>query len=136
MAKPSWKNQSLISALNGLQWLEDSRAVELALESLVNNEASHWTLATPIWDHRLAASNTLNALGVGDAGFQLIHSQLMTAMEEDNMNDALYNAQQLVNLSDARALESFDVLKAFYADRPNVLEVIGKLEEQLLLRLE
>lgn len=130
--KPSWKNQSLISALNGLQWLGDQRGVELALESLINNEAKHWTLSTPIWDHRLAASLTLNSLGAESKGFELINEQLKKAIEENDLNDVMYNALQLVNLADPRAKESFEMLKEHFASEPNSLQAIQNLEDQLM----
>ena len=134
--KPSWKNQSLISALNGLQWLQDQRGAELALESLRNNEAKHWTLATPTWDHRLAAANTLGALGAGDQGYETIYHQLRKAVEEEQLNDVLYNALQLVNLSDPRGKHAFEELKQAYQNDPQILIAIKNYEEQLLSKLD
>jgi HEAT repeat protein len=62
--KPSWKNQSLISALYGLSELGDERGVALALKALRDDPpGARWTLATPVWDYRLTAANTLVALG-------------------------------------------------------------------------
>ncbi|MEQ8238254.1 MAG: M1 family aminopeptidase [Cyclobacteriaceae bacterium] len=129
--KPSWKNQSLISTLNGLQWLNDPRGIELALYSLSNNEAAHWTLSTPIWDHRLAASLTLNALGAESKGFDFIKPQLKKAVEEKNLNDVMYNALQLVNLADPRGKELFGFLKKQYAKEETTLKAIEILENQL-----
>ena len=60
--KPSWKNQSLISAMYGLKELQDQRAYNFTLATLVASEKPHWNLGTPIWDHRLAAAHTLVAL--------------------------------------------------------------------------
>lgn len=62
--KPSWKNQSLISALYGLKELKDPRGLDISLKSLTDSEKSHWNLATPIWDHRLAAVHSLVALKI------------------------------------------------------------------------
>lgn len=129
--KPSWKNQSLISALNGLQWLGDERGKKLALKSLVNNEDAHWTLATPIWDHRLAASLTLAALGVGDEGVELIKTQIEKAMDEHDLNDLLYNAQQLVNLADAKGMNVFEHVQKVYQGEKSVRKVIDQLAQQL-----
>ncbi len=133
--KPSWKNQSLISVLNGLQWLEDPRGVDLAFTSLSNNKAKHWTLATPVWDHRLAASLTLKALGAKEKGFEAIQPQLQRALDEGELNDVIYNLQQLVSLSDPRAKECFETLKQNYAGNTAVLTVIRNFERQFLASL-
>ncbi len=134
--KPSWKNQSLISALNGLQWLEDQRGVELALRSLKNNEAKHWTLSTPIWDHRLSASNTLFALGEVSKGYDFIFQQLKSAVKEEDLNDVIYNAMQIVNLGDPRGEEAFKFLKNSYEGNKRNLDIISNLENQFQSKLE
>jgi len=134
--KPSWKNQSLISALNGLQWLGDERGKALALHSLANNEDAHWTLATPIWDHRLAASLTLAALESGQEGFGHIESQIQKAIKENDLNDLLYNAQQLVNLADERGTSVFEKLQKEYEHSPKILSAINQLAQQLKASLK
>ena len=134
--KPSWKNQSLISALNGLQWLGDERGVELALQSLRSNEAKHWTLATPIWDHRLAAGIALNVLGETETAYDFIARQLEAAIEEEDLNDVLYNTLQIVNLADPRGREAFEKLKGMYSEDATVLEAIENYERQFLTKLK
>jgi aminopeptidase N len=60
--KPSWKNQSRISALNGLEQLADDRAATYVLNCIKDNTSPRWFLATPVWDYPYAAANTLVTL--------------------------------------------------------------------------
>lgn len=128
--KPSWKNQSLISTLNGLQQLGDSRGVELALSSLINAEEAHWTLGTPVWDHRLAAANALVALGEAAQGYPLILDQFSAALLENNMNDIFYNVLQVVTLADPRGQEIFDMLKEKFKGDEYVMAAVTQMETQ------
>lgn len=134
--KPSWKNQSLISSLNGLQWLGDERGEVLALDAIKNNTATHWTLSTPIWDHRLSAGNTLNALGAQAKGYEFIYEQLQAAIDEEDLNDVLYNALQIANLADPRGEEAFKRLKETYEGNAEVIAAIEGYEQQFLSRLD
>lgn len=129
--KPSWKNQSLISTLNGLQQLADPRSVDLALDALMNSEAAHWTLATPIWDHRLAAANTLVALDKAGDGLELILPQLKAALVEEDLNDVFYNLLQVVTLGDSTGMEAFQLAKEKFSDDVTILEVIEQMEGRL-----
>jgi len=126
--KPSWKNQSLISALNGFQWLGDDRALDLTIQSLTNAEAKHWTLGTPIWDHRLAAAQTLKALSRSEEGYDLILEQLNAAIAEDNLNDIFYNLLQITTLADKRGATQFERLREKYKNDNQALNAISTLE--------
>lgn len=130
--KPSWKNQSLISALNGLRELGDPRGGELALAALKDAAAApRWTLATPVWDFRLAAAETLAALGKGSAGYDIVYPRWMQSMEENDVNDIFNNVLLLVTLGDARGLAVFPALKEKFKDDTNVMKAVVSYEEQL-----
>ncbi len=130
--KPSWKNQSLIAALNGLRELGDPRGTALALAALADSAAApRWTLATPVWDFRLAAAETLVALGQGRQGYDLVYPRLMQSLAENDVNDIFSNVLLLVTLGDARALAIFPVLKEKYRADANALKAVEGYESQL-----
>jgi aminopeptidase N len=128
--KPSWKNQSLISVLYALKELGDKRAVPLALKSLMDARAAHWTLATPVWDHRLAAAYTLVALGKADKAYPLIFGQFKKAVQENNINDIFYNTQQVCILADPRGKEVFAILKEKFKSDANAMAAVNNFEIQ------
>lgn len=128
--KPSWKNQSLISSLNGLKELGDKRAVEFALPYINASHLPHWTLSTPIWDHRLAASETIVALGAADKAYPIVLADFNKAMQENNTNDIFYQVQQIATLADARGQEVFNRLKEEYKENPNAIIALTNLEDR------
>ncbi len=128
--KPSWKNQSLISTLNGLKELGDPRGYDIAIKALADSKAPHWTLATSIWDHRLAAGETLVALGKGSKGYPIILAQFKKAMQENDINDIFYNVQQATTLADPRGKEIFEMLKARFKDDQNAMVAVSQFESQ------
>jgi len=127
--KPSWKNQSLISAMYGLKELKDPRALDFTLKTLVDSNNPHWNLATQVWDHRLAAAYTLVALGKTDKGYPLILDQFNNAMNEGNVNDIFYNTQLVSILGDKRGVAVFDELNEKFKDDENALDAIKKLQK-------
>ena len=106
--RPSWKNQSLIAALNGLAQLKDPRGIAIAEAALLNTQGDRWTLATPTWDHRLAAADTLRWLGAGAQGVPLLQRHLSDALAQQHVNDSIYNLQLLVALGVPEAGEALD----------------------------
>ena len=128
--KPSWKNQSLISALNGLKELGDPRGVEIALKALSDRHSPHWTLATPIWDYRLAAAETLAALGKGDTAYPMIFERFKKSMEENDYNDIFSNVLLITTLADPRGQEVFGLLKAKFKDDANAMNAVNQYESQ------
>ncbi|NUO00300.1 MAG: HEAT repeat domain-containing protein [Saprospiraceae bacterium] len=130
--KPSWKNQSLISALNGLRELGDPRGAALALDALKDEKsAPRWTLATPIWDFRLAAAETLVALGKANEGYPIVDQRFKKSITENDVNDIFANVLLMVTLGDARGLEVFPVLRSTFKDDANALKAVDGYEEQL-----
>lgn len=126
--KPSWKNQSLISALYGLKELQDPRGYELAIKSLTDSDNPHWNLGTPIWDHRLAAAHTLVAIDKADKGYPAIYAQFQDALKNENLNDIFYNALQVSILGDPRGQVVFEELYKKFSDNKNALKAIEQLE--------
>lgn len=130
--KPSWKNQSLISALNGLKELDDPRGAELALEAIKDEPAApRWTLATPVWDFRMAAAETLLALGKAKDAYPIVYARFTRAMAENDLNDIFSGVLLLVTLEDPRGLEIFVDLKTKFKDNPGAMEAIVQYENQL-----
>lgn len=128
--KPSWKSQSLISCLNGLKELGDARGIELARQSLANAELPHWTLAVPVWDHRLAAAETLVALGKRSEGYAIIRPYFDKAMNEGDINDIFYNTLQVTTLADPGGAAIFPILKEKFKDDANALMAVAQYENQ------
>ncbi len=126
--KPSWKNQSLISALYGLKELKDPRALELSLKSLTASEMPHWNLATPIWDHRLAAAHALVAIEKSNLGHIAIQGQLQNAVEEGNVNDIFYNALLISILKAPEGKEMLNELGIYFKGNEEALQAIENLK--------
>ncbi len=129
--KPSWKSQSLISALNGLAALGDQKGVKIAIDALADTRLPRWWLATPVWDHRLAAAQTLVALGKGDEAFPMIFDRFKAAIREDDYNDIFGNAQLIAVLADPRGREAVALLKAQFAKDANAMTAVQQFETQL-----
>ncbi len=128
--KPSWKNQSLISALYGLKELEDERAYELAINSLTDSDNPHWNLGTPIWDHRLAATHTLVAIGMAEKGYPLVFEQFTDAMAQGHINDIFYNTQLVSILGVKEGKIVFETLRQKFGKEPATLAAIKTLEDR------
>lgn len=137
-AHPSWKNQSLISALDGLRDLGDPRGVPLALQALADVRSARWTLATPVWDYRLAAAHTLAALGAGGQGAPVVLAHLEAALAENDVNDIFSNVLLLVALGDARGLDAIARVESRLGSDAEALAVLkgyrAQLEEKLKAR--
>ena len=124
--KPSWKNQSRISALNGLEQLGNLKSVDYVLKCLLDNQSPRWYLATPIWDYPYAAANTLVALGKADLGFPILFERFKKSLSDNDLNDIFQNVQLLEILKDERSAEMYELLKIKFKDDPSVLEMIPK----------
>jgi len=128
--RPSWKNQSLISALNGLRELGDQRGYDIALKALANLNSPHWTLATPVWDYRVTAAQTIAALGKSGEAYPLVSAGLKKALAENDIHGTFYNVLLLTTLADPRGQETFDLLKAKFKDDANTLKAVEQFETQ------
>lgn len=131
ISKPSWKNQSLISALNGMKEMGDKRAIDTAIHYMTDSRSAHWTLATPVWDHRLAATITVSALGAAETAYPALLKQFKQALPDDDINDIFYCTQQVITLGIKAGLEIFPILREKYKNEEPVLNVIASYEQQL-----
>ncbi len=128
-SKPSWKNQSLISCLNGLFQLGDQAGIEIALKALKDDPPQpRWTLANTTWDYRFTAVSTLAKLGKVDQAHNIIVARLVKSLEENSILDIFNNVQLMSMLGDPRGQAQFDLLKQKYADNSEFLEVVTKFE--------
>jgi aminopeptidase N len=129
-ARPSWKQQSLISALNGLRVLGDPRGIELSVNSLTKFNVSRWTLATPVWDYRQTAAQTLLALGASDAAWPTLERRFNSAYKDQNVLD-IFNTLMLASMLELRAAEAWlPALRKRYADDANALQAIEAYQAQ------
>lgn len=134
--KPSWKNQSLISTLYGLQALGDPRAYDLAYKALTDLHSPHWTLATPVWDYRITAAATLAALGKSEAACSFVLESFKKAMAENDLHGIFYNVLLLNTLANPKGLEVFDLLKAKFKDDANMMMTVEQYETQFKASLK
>lgn len=130
--QPSWKNQNRISALNGLQWLGDERAVEYVLNCIRDNASPRWYLATPTWDYPFAAINTIMALGKGELAYPILIDRLKASLMDSDINDIFQNVQLINLLKDDRAKEMYSLLKTKFKKDHEILEAVNGYETQFL----
>lgn len=130
MALPSWKGENRLSGLLGLRELRDPRGFDAAWAALADTTTRRWTLATPLWDFRLAGAETMAALGRGADGYPLVCARLERALAEDDINDVFSNALLLATLADPRAQAQFDLLRARYREDANALAALDGFEGQ------
>ncbi|MBL7816961.1 MAG: HEAT repeat domain-containing protein [Saprospiraceae bacterium] len=129
--KPSWKNQSLISTLYALKELQDPRGVDIALAALKDSPAApRWTLAVPVWDFRIAAAETLVALGKNTEGYPIVAERFKKSLEENDVNDIFNNVLIISILADPRGQAVFDELKIKYKDDVPILNAVNQFEQQ------
>lgn len=134
--KPSWKNQSLISALNGLKELGDPRGFDIAFEALSDLRSPRWTLATPVWDFRLAAAEAIAALGKSAAAYPLILQLFKKSLAENEIADIFTNVLLVATLGDPRGQEIFEELKAKFKDDTNTMKAVDQFEAQFKAALQ
>ena len=129
--KNSWKNQSLISALNGLKELGDKRAIPIALEALKDSLAMpRWTLATSTWDFRIAAAETLVALNAGSQAFDIVYKRYLQSIADNDISDIFNNVLLMATIGDKRGKPIFDQLKLKFKDHTGALTAIAQYEDQ------
>lgn len=129
--KPSWKNQSLISALNGLKQLNDPRSFAIALHALKDTPAlPRWTLANNTWDFRVVAAETLVALGKGMEGFPVVMERFKKSIAENDTNDIFQNVLLIAILGDPRGEEVFELLRLKFKDDENAMIAVEQYASQ------
>ena len=134
--KPSWKNQSLISTLYALKELKDPRGADIALAALTRYALPppRWTLAVPVWDFRIAAAETLVALGNPEhsgEGYPIVLERFKKSMEvENDLSDIFNNVLIIATLGDPRGQVVFDELKVKFKDDATILNAVNLFEQQ------
>jgi tetratricopeptide (TPR) repeat protein len=128
--KPSWKNQSLISALYGMKALGDARAYDTALKALLDVNSAHWSLATPVWDYRMTAVETIVALGKSEAAYPELFKIFKNALTENDLYGTFYNLMLLNSLADPRGKEAYELLKIKFKNDTNIMTTISQYEAQ------
>lgn len=131
-ARPSWKNQSLMSALNGLRELKDPRGYDLAYHALEDLSLHRWRLPTPpVWDLRVFAVETIVALNKSSDAYGLLQRHFEQSLQEDDLEGIFNNAWLLVKLGDRRATTQLDLLADKYKGHPDYLSAVDQLRSQL-----
>ena len=128
--KPSWKSQSLISALNGLKELGDPAGADVALKALEDIKAPRWYLATSVWDYPLAAAETLVALKKTDQAYDMNLDRFRNSLIQNDYNDIFSNVLLLLTLGDPRGIEIIGPLKSKFKDDANAMIAISQYETQ------
>ncbi len=126
--KPSWKSQSLISALNGMKESGDPRGVTMALEALGNNKLPRWWLAVPVWDYPIAAAETNVTLGKQEEGYKIIAPLMKEAMNGNDLNDIFMNLMLVTILAAKDAQPVYDELKEKYKSNESILNAVTTFE--------
>ncbi|MFN0183248.1 MAG: M1 family aminopeptidase [Aquabacterium sp.] len=131
-AHPSWKNQSLISALAGLGETRDPRAGDIAMAALGDVASPRWTLATPVWDYPLAAAGTLAALAQGARAVPMLQARLQVALDGGrDSGDVIYVAGLLAALGDPAAQPLLAQLRQRLAADVQAVKAVQAYEAQL-----
>jgi hypothetical protein len=143
-ARPSWKSQSLISALAGLKELGDARGLPIAVVALADRTSARWTLVTPIWDFRIAAAETLVALAAAHPGpgaaarteaHDLVAARFERALAEGQVLDLFSDLNLLVTLGDPRTRGLIERLRGFARGDARMLKAIDDQAKALERRL-
>jgi hypothetical protein len=132
VSKPSWKNQSLISSLYALQQLEDQRGYEIAYKALTDLSSPHWVLATPVWDYRIIAAQTIRTLGQSKRAYPFLLAGFRRAIEENDIHGIFYNTLLISELGAPQGEEIFKILRVKYKDDANAMTAV----EQYQLRFK
>jgi aminopeptidase N len=128
--RPSWKSQSLISALNGLKALGDPRGADIALRALADLRSPRWWLAVSAWDYPITATETLVALGAGKRAYPMLRERFQRSLEDGDDYDIFSNLLLLTTLADPRGEEVYGLLRTRYRDDPNALSAVAQYESQ------
>ena len=119
----SWHGRILNAGLDGLGELGDKRSFEVGYKFATDTKQP---LAV-----RTKSLAIIAATGKGDSrAYPLIFEQFKKSLETDNPRFILNAIDALIKLADPRGQEAFDLLKAKYKDRADVLAVIGQYEAQ------
>lgn len=129
--KPSWKNQSLMSSLNGLKELGDPRGFEVAFKALSDPYLLRWRLPSPpVWDFRVFAVETIASLERSDTVSPFIFERLKKSIDENDINGIFNNTMLLTKLPGTHGQQAFEMLKARFKDDENIMAIVKAYETQ------
>ena len=131
--RPSWKNQSLMSSLSGLQQLGDPRGYDIAYKFLADLNQPRWNLpqvSTGLWDYRVFAAQTITQLGRSSEAYPLILERLKKSLEEDDLNVIFNNVLLIETLADTKGEEIFDLLRTKFKNDGYLLSIVNQYETQ------
>jgi aminopeptidase N len=135
--KPSWKNQSLMSALVGLRELGDPRGFDVAFAALSDLQLRRWRLPDPpVWDLRVFAAETIAALGRSEAAFPLVFNRFQKSVQENDLEGIFYNTVLVSKLADPRGREVFSMLREKFSGDAGIMSAVERYEEQYLSMLK
>lgn len=136
-SRPSWKNQSLMSALSGLKELGDPRGYDIAYHALQDVYLSRWYLPTPpVWDYRVVAVETIVALNRGSDVLPLLLTRFENALQEGDINTVFNYVVLLSKIPDEQIKSVFEKLKTTYQNDSNTLVAIDTFEQQYLTLIQ
>ena len=127
--RPSWKNQSLMHALNGFAALGDKGAEKIAVAAIENNRSARWFLGNG-WDYPFVAAQTLATLGKTDKAFSILYDRLKTALRGSEKDDIFHQLLLITTLSDPKSQDAFEIVKEKYRGDANAMASIQIYEDQ------
>ncbi len=137
LGRPSWKNQSLMSALSGLKELGDPRGYNIAYNALQDVYLSRWYLPTPpVWDFRVVAVETIVALNRGSDILPLLLTRFENALKEGDINTVFNYVVLLSKIPDEQIKSVFEKLKIVYQNDSNTLIAVDNFEQQYLTLIQ
>lgn len=136
MDNPSWKGENRLSGLLGLKELGDPRGFDAAFAALADRTSHRWTLATSLWDFRIAGAETIVALGRGAEAYPLVAERFEKSLQENDVNDIFSNLLLIATLADPRGQAAYDTLKARFKDDANALGAVEASEAQFKAALK
>lgn len=109
----------------------DPRGADIAFKALSDLHSARCTLATPVWDYRLAAADTLSSLGQSARGHELVAGRFQRALADNELHGVFSSLQLMVALGDARTRATFPVLNLRLGSDANAMKAIEDFENQL-----
>ncbi len=123
LSQTSWKGRIQTAGLRGIAALGDKRAVDLGLKY-----AGDKNLEGRV---RSAALEVVAATGKGDPrAFPLIFAAFKTAIDANDIQGLFNSVQSIIQLTDPRGQEAFNLLKAKFKDNPQFFGYVTFFETQ------
>lgn len=137
--RPSWKNQSLMSALSGLQQLGDPRGYDIAYKWLADLNQARWNLPelkTGLWDYRVFAAQTISGLGRSADAYPLILERLKQSLKENDLNVIFNNVLLIETLAEPKGQEIYPLLRERFKNDQSILSAVDQYETQFKSAIE